>query len=256
MVGKPNSLGFTRKPPPSTFNYGWDTASLGAASEELPPATEFWYCAHLYRWALTQVKEKSPLLERYTASAKMFEAGATILSNGAPVRSDYDSAANDFRESLKKGAVENKKPLEFFTEVDTTCYDKQRRYAMAMLKRSGEIGAALEPYFTHPLPIGQVEAEPIALRQEQIKSGPGVRIEDGKDTVTYSFTRALGDARDAAHHVFTKEGNPAHPAVIFLRFQRASGSAKPISTHAGSYAGSKKDFDGLYMAFVLMNQGR
>ena len=26
MVGKPDSLGFTRKPPPSTFNYGWDTA--------------------------------------------------------------------------------------------------------------------------------------------------------------------------------------------------------------------------------------
>ncbi|KAB2931887.1 MAG: hypothetical protein F9K21_13370 [Rhodocyclaceae bacterium] len=28
MVGKPDSLGFTRKPPPSTFNYGWDTASI------------------------------------------------------------------------------------------------------------------------------------------------------------------------------------------------------------------------------------
>ena len=27
MVGKPDSLGFTRKPPPSTFNYGWDTAA-------------------------------------------------------------------------------------------------------------------------------------------------------------------------------------------------------------------------------------
>ena len=26
MVGKPDSLGFTRKPPPSTFNYRWDTA--------------------------------------------------------------------------------------------------------------------------------------------------------------------------------------------------------------------------------------
>jgi membrane-bound lytic murein transglycosylase B len=28
MVGKPDSLGFTRKPPPSTFNYGWDTAGI------------------------------------------------------------------------------------------------------------------------------------------------------------------------------------------------------------------------------------
>jgi hypothetical protein len=26
MVGKPDSLGFTGKPPPSTFNYRWDTA--------------------------------------------------------------------------------------------------------------------------------------------------------------------------------------------------------------------------------------
>jgi len=26
MVGKPDSLGFTRKPPPSTFNYVRDTA--------------------------------------------------------------------------------------------------------------------------------------------------------------------------------------------------------------------------------------
>jgi hypothetical protein len=26
MVAKPDSLGFTRKPPPSTFNYRWDTA--------------------------------------------------------------------------------------------------------------------------------------------------------------------------------------------------------------------------------------
>jgi len=26
MVGKPDSLGFTRKPPPSTFNYRWDTS--------------------------------------------------------------------------------------------------------------------------------------------------------------------------------------------------------------------------------------
>ena len=28
MVGKPDSLGFTRKPPPSTFNCGWDTAYM------------------------------------------------------------------------------------------------------------------------------------------------------------------------------------------------------------------------------------
>jgi hypothetical protein len=230
--------------------------SLGAASEELPPATEFWYCSHLYRWALTQVKEKSPLLERYTTSAKMFEAGAAILSNGVAVKGDYDSAANDFRESLRKAAAENKKPLEFFTEIDTACYDKQRRYAMAMLKKSGEIGKALEPYFTHPLPTGQVDAESIAKRQEQVKSGQGVRVEDGKDTIVYSFTRALGDARDSAHHVFTKEGNPAHPAVIFLRSQKSAGSTQPANSNTGSYAGAKKDFDGLYMAFLLMNQGR
>lgn len=212
--------------------------------------------AHLYRWALTQVKEKSPLLERYTTSAKTFEAGAIILSNGVAVKGDYESAANDFRESLRKAAAENKRPPEFFTEIDTACYDKQRRYALAMLKKSGEIEKALEPYFTHPLPTGQVDAESIARRQEQVKSGPGVRVEDGKGTVAYSFTRALGGARDTAHHIFTKEGNPAHPAVIFLRSQKTAGSTQPANTDAGSYAGSKKDFDGFYMAFLLMNQGR
>lgn len=230
--------------------------SLGAASEELPPATDFWYCRHLYRWALTQVKDKSPLLEQYAASANMFEVGAIILNNGVAVKGDYDSAENGFRESLRTATTENRKPLEFFTEIDTACYEKQRRHAMAMLKKSGEIGKVLEPYFTHSLPTGQVASESIANRQEQIKSGPGARIQDGNDTVVYSFTRALGDARDTAHHVFTKEGNPAHPAVIFLRSQRAAGSSKLADTNAGSYAGSKKDFDGLYIAFLLMNQGR
>ena len=230
--------------------------SLGAASEELPPATDFWYCGHLYRWALTQVKDKSPLFERFTASAKMFEAGAIILNNGVAEKGDYDSAGNGFRESLRKAAADNRQSLEFFTEIDTACYEKQRRHAVAMLTKSGEIGKALEPYFTHPLPTGQVAAESIANRQEQIKSRPSVRIDDGKDTVAYSFTWVLGDARDTAHHIFTKEGNPAHPAVIFLRSQRAAGSSQLVETNAGSYAGSKKDFDRLYMTSLLMNQGR
>jgi galactose mutarotase-like enzyme len=31
VVGKPDFLGFTRKPPPSTFNYAWDIALDGSA---------------------------------------------------------------------------------------------------------------------------------------------------------------------------------------------------------------------------------
>lgn len=186
----------------------------------------------------------------------MFEAGATILNNGVTVKADYDSAANDFRETLKKAAAENRKPVEFFTEIDTACYEKQRRHGMSMLKKSGEIGRAQEPYFTHQLTHGEVSADAIVKRQEFIRSQPGVFVEDGKDSVVYSFSRQIGEASEIARHVFTKEGHPAHPGVVFLLSRRDKAGSTPTNTNAASHAGSKKEFNSFYTAVALMNRWR
>lgn len=231
-------------------------ASATTLAQDLPPAADFYYCSHFYRWVNGQLKDQSSLKSHVMASQNLFDAGAVILSGGTGNKAEYEASADKLRATLKQARDENQKMGDLFKSVDDDCWAKQRRYAMAIMKKSSEVGAAQNLYFTHDLAAGQVDAADIAKRQEFIKSQPGLSVDDQKDVVIYSFARKVGETSETAHHVFTKEGNPAHPAVIFLSSRRVAKDRPPVQANAGSYAGSKSAFDGLYMASVLMNQGR
>lgn len=230
--------------------------SLAAAAQDRPPVSEFYYCAHLYQWVNGQLTEPSALKDHMADSLKVFQAGATILSGGAVDRPAYDAAADRLKVNVERTRAEGRKVSDLVQSVDAGCWALQRRHAEAILRRGAEVFAAHKSYFTHQLAPGPVAPMEIVRRQEFVKVGPGVAVDDQKDAIVYSFSRMVGEASETAYHVFTKDGNPAHPAVIFMSSRRlARGQPATMSTD-GSYAGSKGAFDGLFAAFAMMNRLR
>jgi len=232
------------------------TVSMATYAQDLPPATDFYQCVHFYRWIHANLKEPTPMKNHVTSSLNLFELGAVMLSGGVDSKVDSESAGVLFKAAVKKATDENQTVADLFKTMDTKCWDMQRRHTMAILKKSTEIGARQKPYFTHAMPPGLVSVEDIARRQEFIKSQEGVSADDQNGMIIYSLSRKIGANRETVHHAFTKEGHPAHPAVVFLS-SRLDGTGKPpVQSNTGSYAGAKPEFDGLYMAFTMMNQGR
>jgi hypothetical protein len=233
-----------------TFN------SLTVFAQDLPPASDFYYCAHYYKWLGEQLKEPSPLKTHVSTSLNLFESGADVLNWGSINKADSDVAADRLNANLKRATEEKQTMGDIFKTTDGECWNLQRRHMSTMLKKSAEVGAAQKPYFTHTLTPGQVDAADIGKRQDFIKSQTGVSVSDQKNMTIYSFARKIGGAKETVHHLFTREGHSAHPAIIFVSSRQDVRSGPAAQTNTGSYAGSKTEFDAFYTAFVMMNQVR
>lgn len=230
--------------------------SLAAAAQDLPPASEFYYCAHLYQWVNGQLTEPSALKDHMADSLNVFQAGAMILSGGAVDRPAHDTAAERLRAEVERARAEGRNVSGLVQAADTECWTLQRRHGEAMLRKGAAVFAAQKAYFTHQMAPGPVPAAEIARRQEFVQAGPGVAVDDQKDAIVYSFSRMVGEARETAYHVFTKDGNPAHPAVIFMSSRRLARDKPAVLLTDGSYAGSRSEFDSLFAAFAMMNRLR
>jgi ectoine hydroxylase-related dioxygenase (phytanoyl-CoA dioxygenase family) len=106
VVGKPDFLGFTRKPPPSTFNYAWDIAHPKAVPIIGRPGTVVFFDANIVhssghnlsgddRWqayvVYNQVKNKPEEVEQprpdYVRSTNFapLEIGSDEILDGAQI---------------------------------------------------------------------------------------------------------------------------------------------------------------------------
>lgn len=230
--------------------------SLAAAARDLPPASEFYYCAHLYQWVNGQLTERSALKDHMAWFLAVFQDGAMILSGGTVDKSTHDAAAERLRLNVERAREEKRRESELVKSADADCRALLRSHGEAVLRKGAEVFPAQRLYFTHQLAPGPVSAAEIARRQEFVKAGPGVAVDDQKDAVVYSFSRMAGEGRETAYHVFTKEGNPAHPAVIFMSSRRPARDQPAVLLTDGSYAGSRSEFDSLFAAFAMMNRLR
>jgi len=228
-------------------------ASTSVVAQELPPASDFYYCAHFYRWLDGQTGPEARLKNHISASLPLFEAGASILSGGGINKADYQSSGDALSKALKKAADEGKL-VDLMSSTDNDCWSKQRRYTMAILKKSSDNSAAQQPYFTHTLPTGKVDAGEILQRQEFLKAQPGITVDDQNEFVAYSFSRDIGDAGEVVQHTFTKATHPAHPAVIFMSTKREAKGKPLVETSTGSFAGSKTEFDYFSKVVVMMSK--
>jgi len=220
---------------------------------EAPSAADFYYCAEFYRWLNGRPEFRSEL--HLHNSQNYSRTVASILSGGALDFAQWDAATATLKAALNRAADEKMSVGEFASKYDASCRAKQSRHIIPILTKSIEIGQQQRPYSTHILPGGEIGSDEIARHQERLKSVPNMSISSKSDTVTYWFSKKIKDDVVSYHHVFTKTGHPAHPAIMFLERHSDKKNASPSLIITGSYAGSKKEFDIMHQVLFMMNQG-
>ena len=224
-----------------------------SAGHESPSAAEFYFCDHIYRWINLRQEFRSAL--HFQNSQNYFRTAGSILSGGTLDVEQWKASSADVSAAISKAAEEKMTIFAFAKQYDDGCRAKQSRYLTTVLAKATAIGQQQRPYSTHILPSGEIGAEEIARHQERLKAVPNMSISSKADTITYWFSRKIKDDIVSYHHVFTKAGHPAHPAVMFLERHSERKDASPSLIITGSYAGSQKEFDIMHQVLFMMNQG-
>lgn len=214
-------------------------------AEPLPPPADFLYCASFYTWMAQTMKgqDKSPeLVKRLEQLATVYQSDAGILSDGAVRPREAEGAETEFRAALDKSIAEGKKMGEFYGPIDADCAARHKRYWPVINAHAEALDKAMATLYSHTIALGKVDAATIATRHAELSARAEAQVQDAADTVTYSFTRTLGPATEVAFHVFTKEGHPAHPAVVYLQRDRDA-KGKTSFSYTGSYAGDKAAYE-------------
>lgn len=120
------------------------TLAVSAPSAgDLPPASDYYYCAHFYYWADTTLKDPPASMKNHFAtSLRAFKAGGDILSGGAYGQVDSDAALESLKATIKKASEEKMGLGDFYVSLNDACLEKHRRYTPAVLEESRRASAS------------------------------------------------------------------------------------------------------------------
>jgi hypothetical protein len=223
-------------------------------AQQGPKAADFYYCAQFYRWFDAQIKTDNPLKEQVASLAHRFELNGDILSMGTRSQPLQRSLIERVSADVKVERESQKTYGDILKDGDIKCRSTERVHAAALKTKGAEFLEVQRPLFTHALPGNQVAPELIAGRLEFLRHQEGVSVDDKADVVTYTFFQQVGESSQTVHHIFTKEGHPAHPSVIFLSVLKQGGASAGSTQSRGSYAGSRSEFEKLFRVLVLFNR--
>lgn len=222
-------------------------------AQELPAATDYYYCAFFYGWYENQPYEDESRKRHAASSTGLFLASARILNSETKSETAMSEAAAAFKRTLENARSQGWSNPKLFGVLVRDCQSMRARHEDEVFKRLVALHSAEHPHFHHMLPPGRVSAEEIAGLQARLAERTDAKVQDEDQSVAYSFFDATAGIPMSAHHIFTKPGHPSHPGLVFVSRIQAKKQRSAIDVK-GSFAGNEQSFNGFLEAVTLMNQ--